>query len=188
MMAYSDMSVVPALAGAFSAVDSIRTSVERVQAKWPADRLKTLGLFIDKVLRALNAEIRNGRATLDQISGHLQKLLLFVDYANIRSSFSNGLSMSDYDEQDNRRNFGFLPEASQVGTSEMGVCTGGSDGLHRRPASAAVRARASITGEASWLTRHRPYADHISADQSLHRPQGMGTEENSVIQVRSTKL
>jgi len=71
-------SVVPVLADAFSAVSSIQTSVDKIQAKWPVDELKTLGLFIDKLLRALNAEIRDGRARQDQFSGHLQKFLLFV--------------------------------------------------------------------------------------------------------------
>ena len=85
-MANSNTSIVPALSDAFSAIELIRTSAERI--KWPADCLKTLGLLVDKLLRALNAEIRNGRAARDEILGPLQKLLEFVGYANKRSSFS----------------------------------------------------------------------------------------------------
>ena len=83
-MATSNRNVVPALDDAFSAVDSIRDSVERIQAKWPAERLKALALLVDILLQALNAEIKSGRVVPDKVLGHLQKLLLFVGYAKYR--------------------------------------------------------------------------------------------------------
>ena len=78
VMSTTTITPVQPLTNAFTVASLIRDCANETQARWPADQFRTLALFIDNILLALNKEYIAGRVTEDRISEPSTELFKLV--------------------------------------------------------------------------------------------------------------
>ena len=80
VMSTTTTTPVQPLVEAFTVASLIQDCAKETQARWPADQFRTLALFIEKILLALNEEYKASRVTEDRISEPSKELFRLVGF------------------------------------------------------------------------------------------------------------